>query len=165
MEARATPHLSGVRDRLVADHRRLEDLLQRTLSAVEADDREAVAEAFTELDSRLRTHLEAEERHLLPAFQRSDPRACRAILEEHKLIRARLLELGTAVDLHTLRFENVRTFAAELRAHANHEDKVFYKWADANVGEKERALVLSALIYKVMSRVRSPRGSPESKVP
>lgn len=154
-------HVPGLRDRLIADHHRLDELLQRTLEVVEADDREGIAEIFTEFDSRLRTHLEAEERHLLPHFLQADPRACRAILEDHKHIRARLLELGTAVDLHTLRLESVRQFAAELRAHANHEDKVFYRWVESNIGERERALVISALVDKVMSRVRS-RGSLRS---
>lgn len=156
METHAAHHpIILVRERLVADHRRLDDLLSQTLRAVESDDREAIADTFTEFDSRLRTHLEAEERYLIPAFLRANPRDGRAFLEEHRHIRARLMELGTAIDLHTLRAGNARAFAGELRAHAVHEDGHLYKWAEEHLGASERASLVGALVDKVMSRVRT----------
>jgi len=155
MEAHSIVNESRIRDRLIADHRRLDELLKGMLSAVEADDRESIDATFTEFDSRLRTHLDAEERHLIPAFLHAEPRAARALLEEHKHIRARLMELGAAIDLHTLRAENARAFAGELRAHASHEDRFLYKWADEHIGDAERTSLIAALVDRVMSRVRA----------
>ena len=127
-----------IRERLVADHRRVDELLGRMQRAAEAKDREALSAIFTEFDAGLRSHLEAEEKFLLPSLLRDRARDGRVILEEHKHIRARLLELAAAVDLHTVRVEDVRVFGAELRAHARHEDTLLYQWADAHLGELKR---------------------------
>lgn len=163
MDSQAAKSLPKIRDKLVADHRRLDALLDETLRAIEANDHDGIADAFTEFDCGLRTHLEAEERYLIPALLRADPRAARAIMAEHRHIRGRLLELASAVDLHTIRFSNANAFAGELRAHATNEDALLYRWADEHLGEAERNSLLGALMDKFMSRIRaSKRGSTRS---
>lgn len=144
MPSRDAPN--NVRDRFLADHRRLEDLLGRVLTAFERNDRSAVATAWTEFDARLLAHLEAEERHLIPALSRVNERAARAIVEEHKHLRSRLTELGAGVDLHIVRLDMARQFIEDLRAHARHEDHVLYKWADEHFSDAERAAALGTLI-------------------
>jgi hypothetical protein len=155
MDSQAAKGQPRIRDKLMADHRRLDTLLEETLLAIEAGDRESIANSFTELDCGLRTHLEAEEQHLIPSLLRTDPRAARAIMAEHRHIRSRLLELASAIDLHTIRFSQANTFAGELRAHARNEDTLLYQWADEHLGEAEKNSLLAALVDKVMSRIRA----------
>ena len=102
-------------------------------------------DTWSELDSRLATHLEAEERYMIPALRRWREREARAIVEEHKHIRRRMAELGQAIDLHTVRHETVCTFIDELRAHAQAEDKVLYQWADTQLSEPAKESVFSHL--------------------
>jgi len=160
MDGQVAHALPRIREKLIADHRRLDGLLERVLGAIAADERETIADAFTEFDCRLRTHLEAEECHLIPALLRSDPRAARAILAEHAHIRARLLELATAIDLHTIRLSAASAFASELRAHASHEDNFLYRWADEHLGEAEQRSLFADMVDGVISRVRSGAHNP-----
>lgn len=154
MDSQGTAGPPRIREKLIADHRRLDQLLEKMVAAIASNDRETIADVFTEFDCRLRTHLEAEERHLIPALLRSDPRAARTIMAEHGHIRSRLLELGSAIDLHTVRLSSATAFASELRAHASHEDNLLYRWADEHLGEADRRSLLHDLVDGVMSRVR-----------
>jgi hemerythrin superfamily protein len=52
------------------------------------------------------------------------------LLEDHRLIRIQLLQLGVDLDLHCLRAERVDTFVDALRAHAQREENIFYPWVD-----------------------------------
>jgi hemerythrin-like domain-containing protein len=139
---------SQVRDRLVQDHERLERVLEQVLAAFEANDREGVATTWAKFDTELLTHLDAEETFLIPTLFRANPRAARSIMEEHRHIRSRLTELGAGVDLHIVRLATARAFIDELRAHARHEDNLMYQWADQNVEESARGLLLQALADK-----------------
>jgi hypothetical protein len=137
-----------IRDRFLADHRRLETLLQRLLAAFEANDREDIQSLWTAFESSLLVHLEAEEKHLIPALLRLRERDARTILAEHRHIRGRLAELGTGIDLHIVRSDAARAFVEELRAHARNEDSL-YGWADDRLDESERASLIGALAEKV----------------
>jgi hemerythrin-like domain-containing protein len=134
-----------IHDRFVADHDELEAVFTRLLAAFEAGNREAVATAWSEFDDRLSRHLDAEEHFILPQLSATNPRAARAILEEHRYIRSRLAELGFGVDLHIVRLETARGFVAELRAHAQHEDEVLYRWADQHLPAREHGALDAAL--------------------
>jgi hemerythrin-like domain-containing protein len=116
-----------------ASHRQLERTFQRLLSAVEAGGPD-MRELWTELDRGLLAHMEAEERFVLPAFARIDPDEAAALLREHGEIRQQLLELGIAIDLHCIRFAQSRRFIETLRAHADREDRLMYRWADERLG-------------------------------
>jgi hemerythrin superfamily protein len=160
----SSPNESRIRERFLADHVQLEELLEEVLRAFEADDRERIASLWNQFDARLLAHLAAEEKYMIPPLLRVDPPGARAILEEHEHIRARLTELGAGVDLHIVRLGTARAFIDELRAHANHEDKVLYQWADAHLGESDRATLLRALVDSVVhgSRGRFGGGRDES---
>jgi hypothetical protein len=136
--------LRCIRDRLTADHARLDDLLAQLLVAFEADDREQIQALWTAFEAGLVTHLEAEERFLIPDLLRRRERDARTILAEHTHIRTRLCELGAGIDLHIVRLSAARAFAFELRAHACHEEGI-YAWADENLGEPARASLSGAL--------------------
>jgi hemerythrin-like domain-containing protein len=150
---------SRVREHFLADHRKLEDLLRQVLLAFEDDDRERVAAVWTLFDAQLLAHLDAEERHLFPALLRADERDGRALLEEHKHIRRRLMELGAEVDLHTVRLTEARGFIDELKAHAAHEDAILYAWADEHVDAGKRASALAALVDSLKGRLLARAGA------
>lgn len=122
-----------IQDLFGTDHRELEDMFARLLAAFDAHNRGAVASLWNDFDTHLSRHLEAEEHFMIPQLSRSNPRAARSLLEEHRYIRSRLIELGFGVDLHMVRPETARGFVDELRAHARHEEKVLYQWANENL--------------------------------
>jgi hemerythrin superfamily protein len=144
-QLRTMPTSAAIRDRMIADHERLESLLQAVLEAFEANDRERVAATWSEFDKTLLAHMNVEEKYLVPLLLKTKQRAAFAILREHGMIRDRLLELGAGVDLHIVKLDMVRTFIDELRAHARHEDRVLYSWADEHMGDAGRTS-LAAII-------------------
>jgi hemerythrin-like domain-containing protein len=157
MHAQATVPSTLIRDRFLADHQRLDELFARLLGAFEADDRELVASSWTEFESGLLAHIEAEEEFLIPALARSSERDARSILQEHGHIRERLAELGAGVDLHIVRLDAARAFIDELRAHAGHEDALMYRWGDQHLGASERQSLISALVEGARTRLERIR--------
>ena len=155
--ANDTPIRDGVRDRFVADHREIEKVLERFLAICEDGDREDVAAVWSELDSRLLAHMEAEEQYLIPLLQRANPRAARAILEEHRHFRTRLTELGTRVDLHTMRLHEASSLVGELRAHSAHEDRTLYALGDLELDRGARETLFEALRSRAPHRNRTSR--------
>lgn len=150
-----------VRDQLLADHRRLEDLFKQLLAAFAANDRERIQPLWGEFDALLTAHFEAEEKFLIPALAATNQRAASALYAEHEHLRARLIELGAGIDLHIVRFEAAHAFIDELRAHALHEDKALYRWADEHLSKADRALLLSVLVDTLYARLREiPRPAP-----
>jgi hemerythrin-like domain-containing protein len=146
---------TGIRDRFLDDHGQLEALFGRLLDAFGANDREGVARLWAEFDERLSKHLAAEEQFLIPQLAPSRPREARAVLEEHRHIRSRLVELGFGVDLHIVKYETARGFIDELRAHARHEDDVLYRWADEHLAASEQSTLLEALTAPLRRKLRS----------
>lgn len=117
------------------NHARLEMQFERLLDAMAAGSPDA-RELWTELDHGLLAHMEAEERYVLPAFANVDASAARELLADHAEIRAQLLELGVAMDLHRLRFETSQEFIRILRSHAAREDNLLYRWADTRLDQR-----------------------------
>ena len=148
--------MNAIRDRFLADHRRLEKLLEQLLAAFEANDREDVASLWTTFESGLLAHMEAEEEHLIPALLRLREREARALVHEHRHIRTRLAELGVGIDLHIVRLASARNFIDELRAHAQGEDRLLYQWGDAHLDEAQRQSVLAALSAGPRARAQMP---------
>jgi len=143
------PHIAGssntFRARYRADHDELEARFALLLAAFETNDRDAIAKLWNDFDERLIRHLEAEERLLIPQLFLSSPREARTILEEHRHIRSRLIELGCGVDLHVIRVEAARGFVEELRAHSRHEAEALYCWADDHLDAGEQGALVAAL--------------------
>ena len=146
------PSTTAIRDRFLADHHRLDALLSKLSAAFEANDPEDVAKLWTDFESGLLAHLEAEEATMIPALLRACARDARVIVQEHRHIRSRLAELGVAVDLHTIRLDTARDFIDELFAHAENEDRLLYRWADGHLGEPERVSALSELAARFRAR-------------
>lgn len=98
--------------------------------SVEGADPPALKADWERFERTLRAHLELEEREIVPAVERVDPKAAARVREDHAEIRASLDELGVEVELHTLRKETVDRFLTRLRDHAAREDATLYRIAD-----------------------------------
>jgi hypothetical protein len=136
---------SRVRVRFLADHEALEALFAHVLEAAGANDVAAIADLGNEFAERLTNHLEAEERFLVPQLFAANPREARTILEEHRHIRSRLVEVGFGAPLRIDHLETARGFLDELRAHARHEDEMLYRWADGHLTQVEQTTLIAAL--------------------
>lgn len=110
-------------------HLALEHVFERLIAAVTLDDRDEIHVMWTQLESQLLSHLEAEERFVLPAFARIDQAEATALVREHGKIRELLLELGVAIDLHYARLTPFQSFIVMLRDHAHREESLLYRWA------------------------------------
>jgi hypothetical protein len=113
---------------MVRSHDYLHALFIRLLTAMQ-DESPDVRALWDELDHGLLSHMDAEERFVLPVFAHVDRDEALALIREHGLIREQLLELGVAVDLHYIRFERSQEFIEMLRHHAGREENVMYHWA------------------------------------
>jgi hemerythrin superfamily protein len=156
MDAPASDSLV-LRDHLLADHRLVEQALEQLVAAFEADDRERMRELWTTFEAQLLAHLETEERFVMPGFLAKNARGARAIAEEHKHIRRRMTEIGTAVELHVVRLETLRAFIEELRAHARTEENLLYQWVDENMSEPEKTSILHELARMVEAKLKAAR--------
>jgi hypothetical protein len=116
---------------LRADHDALETLGQRALAELAAGDYDDVRAILAEIEARVLAHVEGEERELLPAWEKVDPKDAAALRSDHAAFRRILLELGIAGDIHAVRLERVRALLGILRSHARRENRGMYAWATA----------------------------------
>lgn len=121
------------------EHAKLDDTLGRLLDSVEGADRDRLVADWRSFESALLAHLEVEERILFPRLSETRPEAVARAEQEHSEIRALLDELGTEVELHTLRKETADRFVAVLRTHAHFEDEAIYPAADERLDPADRA--------------------------
>ena len=131
---------------LFRDHERLDRQFRAIIYAAERADAAELRGAWMTFEQELERHLAVEETQVLPKFARSRPREARVLAEEHDQIRAQVLDMGVALDLHSLGRDRIQGFADTLRAHARHEDALLYPWANQHLGEVPRAAVATALV-------------------
>jgi hemerythrin-like domain-containing protein len=128
----------GVWALLAREHDRLDQLFEQLLGALRADAREDAMRLWTAFDEGLCEHMQFEEKVVLPALRTAEPREAAALAEEHEQIRAKLAELGVALDLHEVRAETVADFVEQLRRHARREDALAYQWAERHLDAEDR---------------------------
>lgn len=124
-------HNPGLARFLRGDHEVFTELAAQILQTVEEGDREDVAQAVSALEASILSHLDGEERELLPRFAKENPEEAAALLEEHAIIRKRLTELDISADLHLVRADSLRLLLDALLAHAKREDAGMYRWAES----------------------------------
>jgi hemerythrin-like domain-containing protein len=135
----------SLRALLARDHDRLDRLFEALSNALRADAREDAVRLWSQFEDELVRHMELEEKSILPALEKAEPKEARDLLREHGEMRAKLAELGVAVDLHQVRSEIVGEFIDQLRRHARREDALCYRWAESHLGESERDRLAQAL--------------------
>jgi hypothetical protein len=84
---------------------------------------------WNDFERDLMEHFDLEERTLLADLLAARPREARVVLEEHRYLRTRLAQLRAT--LPNLSAAAARTFLDELAAHAHHEERVLYRWAES----------------------------------
>jgi hypothetical protein len=126
----AAQKLSSLESMLAGDHHRLEGAFQSIVTRAQGGDFQQLESEWLAFQSGLLHHLEAEEKHLIPALAHDRPGEAQTLLDEHAAIRIKLLQLGVDLDLHCLRADRVEAFVAALRAHAHREENIFYPWVD-----------------------------------
>jgi len=129
----AGERLSSLSGMLAGDHDRLDRTFQAILTRAYGGDWGQLETEWIAFQRELLGHLEAEEKHVIPALARDRPVAAETLLADHATIRTRLIELGIDLDLHCLRAERVAMFIEALRAHAKREEGMFYPWADGHL--------------------------------
>jgi len=126
--------LSSLESMLAGDHHRLDRAFDAIVMRAEGGDFKELEHEWLVFQRGLLQHLEAEERHLIPALARDRPAEAQTLLDEHAGIRIKLLQLGIDLDLHCLRAERIEAFVEALRAHAHREENIFYPWVDRQMG-------------------------------
>lgn len=119
-------------------HREIEEACLALLGACFAGDPSDLARRWGEIEHQLYDHMMAEEHFLFPAYQRDDPENAQDLRDQHALLRELALDLGVAIQLHTVRMEQIQAFVAALRAHGQCEEASLYRWADRHVSDDER---------------------------
>lgn len=119
---------------LADDHAHLERLFHEVVASARAGDPAGLRADWRRFESELSSHLDLEENEILPGFARQHQAEAQGIREEHDRIRATLIELGVALELHCLRAEQVEEFISILRRHARREEGVLYPWANRSAG-------------------------------
>jgi hemerythrin-like domain-containing protein len=139
----------SVRTGLLEDHRSLEKLFERLLEAIESNDRDRIRALWSTFERRLGWHIDLESRALIPELRKENAAEAEWLVNEHESIRRGLLELGTAVDLHMLRYDAARALIEEVREHTAHEDAVLYRWADATLSPNDKMTFAQAALRTI----------------
>jgi hemerythrin superfamily protein len=137
--------MESIRDRLTADHLRLDALFDDVLKRLALDDRDETRAAWGDFEKGLLAHLEVEEKFILPRFERDHELEASVIRREHEDFRKKLTELGVMVDLHAIRMNIASDFIRALRDHARREDSLMYRWAQENLARETREIVVATL--------------------
>lgn len=117
-------------------HQTIARMFEQMMTAVTANDRAEMVRLWPQIEAKVRSHLEAEERFVFPAFARAERDEALDLLREHATIRELLLELGIAIELHYLRLDPFQRFAMMLREHADREESLLYRWASERLDAK-----------------------------
>jgi hemerythrin len=139
------PEVVTARDVFFHDHSRLEHILDELVVGFEGDDAHASRALWRRFVRELGAHFAAEERLVLTTLARLGARDAGALLEEHRRIRGRVAQITEALRSPRLRRHLVRKLRQELLAHAHAEDEVMRKWANVDLSDDERALVMAEL--------------------
>jgi len=153
----ATTQQRGVREIFGEHHRKLERMFEEVLETLRAGDVREAARQWSALDRELDQHMALEEREMLPQLAASERAAVEQIRAEHAEIRARVAELGAAVDLHRITEAQAKALFDRLRAHAANEDALLYRRADLF---RDRGSLLERLLH-LGDRRRSAQSPPE----
>jgi len=134
----ATPSSPPIGHVLDQHHREIEEACLALLGAGFACDPCELARRWGEIDHQLNDHMTAEEHLVIPAYQHADPENAQVLREQHAWLREQALEIGIAIQLHTVRLEQLRSFVAALRDHTRNEEASMYRWAERHVPEDLR---------------------------
>jgi len=142
MSDSSTHGVRSILELFMADHRRLAELGRKLHRALltGGDDNKSL---WKQLRDGLVVHIGIEEQFMIPALSRVQPRQAQAILAEHGLIRDRIADIEARTQRDEKPANVVDAFVFELEAHARHEERTLYAWADVGLDDRERELLLT----------------------
>lgn len=149
---------SGLGALLRGEHTRLDATFDALASGFSADPWSAGLTEWKHFEAALLAHMNIEEDLLLPVLARSHPDEAARIREEHASIRRDLDELGLGVELHLISADLIERFIEKLRAHAEREDAMLYRFADRELDTATKTGVL-ARIRAAAARLAGARAS------
>jgi len=114
-------------------HRRLDARCQALIAQVQHGDPAAFAAPWRRLEAEILEHMAAEEDVLVPTYTVSAPEDAQRILQDHLRIRQLLVMTGAAMGARETCRACLRELVAVLAAHAAHEDKLMYPWAQRHL--------------------------------
>jgi hemerythrin HHE cation binding domain-containing protein len=126
------PPFESSRETLRHEHDMLGGLCDDLINRAESGDWHECDAVWDEFGRVLEAHMNLEEATFLPVFGAEGPEQALLvdrIRHEHQDIRRTVERLGVAVQVHTLRADDVRELVALLRRHAALEDTSLYAWA------------------------------------
>jgi hemerythrin superfamily protein len=118
-------------------HREIEETCLVLLGTCYAGNRSELARRWGEIEHQLYDHMMAEEHFLFPAYQHDEPENAQDLRDQHARLREMAMELGIAVELHTVHAEQIQAFVAALRDHDKREEESLYRWADRHMADDQ----------------------------
>ena len=135
---------------LFADHhRQLEAACETLRACTYTDEPFELVVRFRSFERAVLEHLRAEEDSILPRYEVYAPADAELIRTTHAELRRQLFRIGIEVELHCVRAESLEELVKTLRAHAAHEDRGFYPWAQAHLPPRTRRELLRRVIHSL----------------
>lgn len=153
------PSIETSKQLLIAHHRELANTCQALMSTAYADDKLQLIAEFRRFEAAIREHLDVEEAELLDDYAKFDPDDARSLLEEHERFRKLLLQLAVDAELHAIRAEHVENFIARLEAHAHHEERGLYAWAERHVSADANRRLAQRIGHSLQQLLGRPRAA------
>ncbi|MFV8751799.1 hemerythrin domain-containing protein [Nannocystaceae bacterium ST9] len=122
----------GDRRHLAEDHATFDGLFEDVRNRAEAGDWQECDAIWKRFGAALEQHFRFEEQQLWPEFAASSASAraeVSALQAEHAEIRKTLDRLAVEIELKRVDREAIERLIEQLRAHARHENELFYPWA------------------------------------
>lgn len=137
---------------LLADHHRgIEKAFKTLHAAVLADDCRNIVDEFRCFERAILEHVQAEEEVILPAYELFNPKDAAVIRADHARIRDQLTTAAIETELHKMRAARLTKLIETLRAHAAHEDRHMYPWAQVHLPLSQRQMLFLRLSKSLRS--------------
>lgn len=153
------PSTSGLCAAMRFDHERLEIGARHLLECVLFGRADVVERAFSRFCVEMLAHMEAEQKYLLPVFERERPEAAKAIHDDHALIRALLATIAQQIARRAATPDVIRKLVEALGGNGKREVGELYPWAESGVkAEDSRAAI--ELIRKAETNRQHQKWTP-----
>lgn len=145
METEQTQQGGPLHAALLADHAALEEALQRFCVALSVGSEDEAHALWRNFELDVGSHLRAEEKLILPVFERAYPHHGALLRRHHDELRRALESISVDLSRGLLEVEQVAKLLEVLGHHARHEEVVFYYWARLHLDEKMARRVVEQL--------------------
>jgi hypothetical protein len=126
-------------------HARLEASLRHVLATLRLEGPAAAQSSFDTFRRELDAHLEAEERWLLPPFERAKPVAGEAVRAQHVLVRSGVARAASVLATRSADEKPFHELDELLARHCRDEEGDLYRFSETAIGEAESRAVLQKI--------------------